>query len=751
MTNRFRVLAAVFLFASVALRAEFPIEARTRTEPVRSWRGGHAVATNANGALVAWVDSRPRVEVDFESATQVRAMRFDAQGQRLDERDLAIAATGSNVHVATDGVDYMVAYDHPQLGVRLVRVPGSGGAPVPVDLHLNTTYKGLFYAAGHYFVYAVDLFVLDRQGNLVRPKIGLFWAHGPKDMRIADAGDGRVLFVWDRTAGQLASATATIDDLVAPQFERFDAPVDLPPGWVEGLVRGPEGFALLTRYYVDRKVTALITMLDRDGQLAAAPQNLFEFASSGQADTDFDETELFLAPLGTGYAVVTDHHWGPGSAETRKMKNGAAFLRLDASGRPRDSQFTRVTDQAGDVGAAGATDGTLWVGYEDGGATRVQNIDAAGRLLLAVPDPIASQSRASQSAATIERCAAFDLVVWQEAAAGRSITKARRFSRQGERLGPAFAIDPRSTEYEASVVCGRDAALATWSVGNERRAAMIGASGPPVPVAAASSGSPMVFDGTFFVGPVFETEVQPAGTSLLTVRFQRWTEQGDAVEEATPRFPLNAGTLHSAALGWNGTDFLLAWFSLRRPGYPPVDFPRIMRFNRELTPLGPPAAVHTPLYFAGVKGLAVSASRDQWLVAWVAGYLQIGWSHPLRDDWFVTTSRISAGGSFLDADQSVVNEQWSAYDGLSQVSWNGARWELMTAGELGTLTLDGTMQLHTLLDAASLAAVSPAGSQRLLVYTRVDPADGVADLRGEVRNEREWQSAGQPRRRSSRH
>ncbi len=737
-----RLSVFLLVLAAVSLRAEFPLEKLEKTEPSGYRRESHAIASNGNGALVVWVDGRPDVTDDNGPSGLVRAMRFDARGERIDARDFALGSHPQpGVFIATDGQDYLVAYhveEGHRFSTRIARVPATDGPPVHASADLVGSVGGLVFAGDHYVALRDDVTILDRAGNVVRSGIRLNQRGLPYRSMMAPDGTGRILFVWESSAGDTVwGALLSVSELLDPSFRGVAAPIDLGPGSLSGLARGVKGFALLTRPLGD---DVHVTMLDDHARIVAPGRAIYSYVS---AYDHSQEAASIALRLGAGYAVVTDARWVPRGDGRSDLQEGAALLRLDAQGNLFHPRFVALSSGFGGVAAATSPDGTVWVAYDDGEAARVQRLAYGGSPMLPTPAPIASMSRASQEFTAIQRCPAFDLVAWQEVSGVSRAAKMRRFSHEGIPLGPAFTVvtDPRMDSL--SVVCGRMSALVTWWSCTGSRGVLVEAAGDPiaVDVDALIPGAVMVFDGEHYVSPHLVTV---SGQLALSVRFERWTERGERVQQPAVMLPLPAGRPAAAALGWNGRHFLFTWSTTTYVVPSERGTLYAMRLTRDLTPIDVPMEIAGPAIDSRFGNLKVAGSPDQWLLGWMSG-------HPTHPGATIVTARVAADGTLLDRDGGTVTGPRS-FGGLYQASWNGTRWELVMSRSIITRTVHGTIDEHRVIDEADfLTGVSPAGERRLLVYFRIDPVDGVRELYGEVVNAAGWQPAPQPRRRGARH
>jgi hypothetical protein len=736
-----RLPAVLLVLATVSLRAEFPLEKLEKTEPAGYRRESHAIASNGNGVLVAWVDGRPDVTGDDGPSGSVRAMRFDARGERIDARDFALGAHPQlGVFIATDGQDYLVAYhveEGNRFSTRLARVPAAGGPPVHVATDLAGSIGGLVFAGGHYVALRDDVTIFDRAGNVVRSGIRLDPRGVPYGAVMATDGGDRILFAWSSWNGdKVWGALLSVSELLDPSFH-VAAPIDLGPGYLSGLARGVKGFALLTHAWGN----VYVTMLDDQARIVGPERAVYSYVS---ASDRHQEAASIPLRLGAGYAVITDSRWVPRGDGRSDLQEGAALLRLDAQGNPFHPRFVALSSGFGGVAAVTAPDGTVWVAYDDRVATRVQRLAYGGSPMLPVPGPIASMSRASQDFPSIQRCPAFDLVVWQEVSGVSRAAKMRRFSHDGVLLGPAFAVVADPSMDSLSVVCGGTSALVTWSVSADRRGALVEAAGDPIPVDVDSliHAGAMVFDGEHYVSPHFLTG---SGPSAYFVRFERWTERGERLPQPAVTLPLPAaGRTGAAALGWNGRHFLFVWSTVTYVKPSERGALYAMRLTRDLTPLDPPMEIAAPAIDARFVNLKVAGSPDQWLLGWMSHF-------PAYPGAALVTARVAANGTLLDPEGGAVTATRS-FGGLYQASWNGVRWELVTSRGIITRTVHGTIEEHRVLaEADFLAGVSPAGERRLLVFFRIDPVDSVRELYGEVVSAAGWQPAPQPRRRGARH
>ncbi|HEV7242631.1 MAG TPA: hypothetical protein VGQ36_25605 [Thermoanaerobaculia bacterium] len=121
----------LFAFVPLVALSAFAVQvgpetavATTTIDTAPHLRGTPRVASNGTDFLVAWHDRRG-------DATEIRATRVDRDGNLLDAESLLVGAdTGAALSVASDGEDYLVAYNcHPtDPGICVARVDAETGA-----------------------------------------------------------------------------------------------------------------------------------------------------------------------------------------------------------------------------------------------------------------------------------------------------------------------------------------------------------------------------------------------------------------------------------------------------------------------------------------------------------------------------------------------------------------------------------------------------------------------------------------------
>lgn len=704
-----RIAALILLLgAGFPVHAEFLIARAEKSEPATSGdMYAPAIASSANGFLVAWIDRRPPY-----ADGHVRAMRLDDEGQRIDERDFEIAPGGSfsRIAVASDGRDYLLAYSvraGQRAKVRFVRVPAERGAPPePLFVDVDGAVTDLAYTNGFYAIATSDaLFLLDAHGKVTRA------ARGVRAEKLCAARDGRLLLAWSGR-DDVQVALVHVGDLLDPQFSGPRAPLSLGSGYVINLAEGAHGFGVLLSTSSSELVTSTL-----DEEVTTASPRVTLADAGWRLNLDGR-----IARLGSGYVVTAlASVFDPDAPLSQLLEFHIAIVRLDAGGRPLLQKFESLPYAGYSFAAAPAAGATAMLAFAHEGI-HVQRLSLGGSPMLPDEGVIASMSRASQQDGRIARCVAFDVVTWKETERSGFRLMMRRFAPDGTPLGPAVRLGA-SQFLNVSVTCGRTTALVAWVESTlastaVARGAIVGENTTRVfPLPTDAGAISVAFDGSHYVvaamagyAPSHLIRLNEEGVQAQTQEFQTWEND-------------SAGVLVQGALGWNGEEILFVFQHHYRRGSASGTAMLGYRFKRDLSRVGPAIVIREVASDFAYDPI-VAASPDAWLV---------GWSMPttFQNVRAPFSSRVLRDGTVLDP-RAGARLGSATTSQLRQVSWSGSRWELVTEDRIYTRTRDGaTSEVLAAPEDVRLQALAPSGDQRLMLYLRVDPVDGVYELYGD--------------------
>ena len=170
--------------APFALRSEVPISAPEYAAVRDFTRSGAHIATNGDGYLAVWTDSREGGE------PSVYAARMRADGTVVDRLGLRIANGAHSGPVVWTGSKYLIAYQLEPASrayVRTMTIDGVFGEPIEVGQHVRLGAMAT-NGANVLLVLSNEAMMLDLEGNklrsvtLAQPEVGYSWA------RVAAAG-----------------------------------------------------------------------------------------------------------------------------------------------------------------------------------------------------------------------------------------------------------------------------------------------------------------------------------------------------------------------------------------------------------------------------------------------------------------------------------------------------------------------------------------------------------------------------------
>ena len=673
-----------------------------------------AIATNGDGYLVVWSDSRPTSGASpagFHPTNMIRGMLLDAEGRARTPHDFPIAPTQFGMAtVASNGTGYLIAateaVSFAESRTRLMVVTAEGrlrvGTVVP-DRLMSLTGVGCCYFAvmksgTNAFGYSVSIF--SAEGFVVRTGIPISDS-GVIGAILSSTSDGRLLASW-RTAGQPTRvAFVSADDLLQRHFIALSAPQLLSKDEApQSIVETPRGFVLT--WWNAGLATAT---LDANGALVT------------------DVTEAYRAPggalvrnavvlaAGNGLVAIDSHAERIAGGQRTA---GVAAMRLDAAGRPLGA-FEFLDGEASRVAAAPDRDGggvvTWLTDYPE--QVHVRRVSPAGEI---GTDTIVSQSLPTQESAVIQRCGRVSFVAWSERTGSSSRILYRRFDAERQPLDPPNTVAGATQALlaEPGLACGASTALLLWQDGPIMRGLLFdNPRGTPrvLELGARQGGwnGDVVFDGT---GYVFVT-----GEAI-----ERWSESGQLLLSS----PHAARGIGPSTLGWNGQELLIA-------GAGALNTTTARRLDLHFSTIGRDITLLEDDWLASVK---VAASDQMWLFAWKV------------NNEGVRSLRMTAQGVLLDPVGVVPT---AAGGQVAQVSWNGSAFELLTDRAVTTRTPSGDIATYPLLTGdGGLLGIEKEGAVPLLLYWRNDPLHGVRRLFVDP-VERSWAPPPVPRRRSTRH
>jgi hypothetical protein len=709
-----RFLACILAFFFVTTLRAFEV---SRPEIVGSApyvRFHHEMATNGAGYLVAWQDQRPAISVGATAwaVTTVRGALLDERGIPTAPHDFAIAPSSVLVAVTSNGREYLVVTAEYRGGawtgeLRLSVVTTEG------RVRATSVVRGQFgsvAAAGDDY-YAV----IYRDGV---PAISIFDSDARElasgidiDERSAvyaslfGMSDGRLLVSWKDVAWATRVAFVSTTELSQGRFVTVSDPQILweqaPP---QSMVETAGGILLVWSY------SGLSTaLLDGDGIVVENAHEVYDNPSAAYASRD-----AVVLPTTTGFVAVDSRGEVPGP--TGRPLYGVATRRLDERAGAQ-GEFELIDDDAWHVGGAPAPGGGGIITYVPVGThqVRIRRVTPAGEIELGPEEVVATRSAPSQHEALVRRCGTTTMIAWTERTGDRrQRVLYRRFDSELRPLDPPNALAGSSTAIDAaiSLACGTSSALLIWADDRELRGLLLPQSeGAPRPVSLGSAPVswlryPVVFDGTGYVvvrGPAVE----------------RWSETGELLLSS----PLAAGGFLAVALGWNGSELLVAG-EVRTSGYGLI---AARRFSAGLQRVGPELMLRssTDKWW---DDLEIASADDQWLVGWIQQETVTYGMEP-------RSMRVDRTGALLDPDGGVVSGPMSKKLSLS---WNGRAFEVLTEHAVTRRTPEGAMKTFPLLDEdAWLLAIEEDGEEPLLVYWRKDPVHEVRRLFAE-RVTRSW-------------
>lgn len=707
--------AAVLLLLCLApLRAlALEVSRPTGIAPAPYNRFVPAIATNGDGYLVVWSDSRPTKGLSpagFHPTNMLRGVLLDAEGRPRTPHDFPIAPTEfGTAAVASNGTGYLIAATEAvSFGVsrtRLVAVTADGsiriGSIVP-DRLMSLTGVGCCYyavmkAGTNAFGYSAAVFSADGrmlEGNIPIGNAGVIGAV------LYGTFDGRLLASW-RTAGfPTRAAFVSAQDLLDRHFIEVSAPRLLSRDEApQSIVETPRGFVLM--WTNGGLATAT---LDTNGALLSDVTPAYVTASGSLV-----RNAVVLA-AGDGLVAIEGRAVRVANGQ---RTTGVAAMRLDAAGRPL-GEFEFLDGEASRVAAAPDRDGGGVVAYltDYPEQVHVRSVSPAGEI---GADTIVSQSLPTQESAVIRRCGRVSFVTWAERTGLSTRILYRRFDAERQPLDPpnTVAATTQALLAEPGIACGATTALLLWQDGPVLRGLLFDdPRGTPrlLELGSRQGGwtGDVVFDGT---GYVFV-----AGQAV-----ERWSEAGQLLLSS----PHAANGIVRARLAWNGREFLLA-------GSGTLNTIVARRLDSSFSPIGRDTTLIADDFLANVQ---IAASDDLWLIAWKGNIEGI------------RTLRMTAQGVLLDPAGGVPT---APGEQLAQVSWSGSAFELLTARTVIVVTPSLEVTTHSVLTGSGeLLGIEEEGAVPLLLYWRNDPLHGVRRLYADP-VARTWAPPPVPRRRSAR-
>ena len=710
----FRFAALALLFASTPLHA-FEVSRPEIIGPAPYSRSWNEMATNGSGSLVVWTDLRPGIsfETTAWAAVTVRGALLDDRGNPTAPHDFAIAPSSNLVAVTSNGSEYLVVtaeYRGQQwtgeLRFNIVTTEGR----VRTSNVVRGQFNSIAAAGGDYYATifrddALRFVVFDEDARPLGGDVEL----GPHETyaTLFGTSDGRLLASWRIQYQPTRVAFLSTADLAAGRFVPATQPQVLweqfPP---RAIVETDDGFVLSWHY--GGLSTAIV---DGHGAIVKNVEEAYSLPASA-----FQSRDAVILPTTNGLLAVDSA--GIREFPFNRPEYGVATRRLDDHGSSI-GDFTLIDDDAWHVAAAPARGGGGVITYVPAGSqqVRVRRVSASGEIELAAGEVVATRSLPSQHDAVVARCGETSIIAWSERTgeAKRRVLY-RRFGSALDPVDPPNVLAGMTTEIETPLAleCGRSSALLAWADGAVLRGILfpLDAGAPrTVTLGAASSvwgPSSMTFDGTGYV---------LARASIV----ERWSENGELLlaSQVAP-----AGFFAKLAVGWNGTELLLAGDRYAPQAYPSIVARRLDRnFNR----IGSDVVVRssTGTWWSEPR---VAAAEGTWLVAWIQ-------QETVTYGFEPRSTRISRWGTTLDPDGGVVSGPKTRTLALTS---NGTAFEILTEHAVTRRSPDGTVRTVPLLDAdAWLQAIEAEGDTPLLVFWRTDPVHEVRRLFAE-RVARTW-------------
>lgn len=189
------VALTLLLCAALAVRgAEQPIS-DPAVGPAPFLRFAPRTASNGNGFLTVWTDE----------GGGIFGMRSDVLGEAVDTTAFRIspAANVGDLHVASNGDSYLIAYVDPALIAHFINVDAGGRvtplpATIPIAAATSLTWSGSVYVFGYHESSIAYAAVLDANGTLVSERVHVVTgaALAFQTFRVSAGFEGRLVGSW---------------------------------------------------------------------------------------------------------------------------------------------------------------------------------------------------------------------------------------------------------------------------------------------------------------------------------------------------------------------------------------------------------------------------------------------------------------------------------------------------------------------------------------------------------------------------
>lgn len=413
--TRFAALLVLLLTTlssfALSLGPEVPVT-EPRNEPAPGLREGPLAATNGDGFVVVWYDRRG-------GASEIRAARLDRNGDVVDKQSKLVAGgAGPLTSVASDGRDYLVAYNCSQIltsDLCLARIDALTGAVLPAATIDGT--NGVLASNGRGYMLAY----LSGTPGAVQPVSGLLLtgegmragapfaiANSPFTPAIATNGDGYYV-AWS-TYAQLEGVPVSRAGVVgAPQRLTTITPSFGPGPFAWSVASNGTDYVVVWQQnagvFHERYVTDVrVRTVSPDGTLSAA-RTLF----AGNA------WQPRLTWTGSEYLLTWTHSRSGGIAPyLMSGDDGDVYgLFLNAGGHPHSEPLAYSMTSGRETSSAAVSNGTVtlvvWENTHRVGTARIEAHVVQRKLTFVI-----SNSAAWQQNPTVSRDQERTLLAWEE-------------------------------------------------------------------------------------------------------------------------------------------------------------------------------------------------------------------------------------------------------------------------------------------------------------------------------------------------
>lgn len=550
-------------------------------------------APNGDGYLVVWLDYR-------DGRSEHRAIRVDRDGVPIDRTDFSLGAyhpAGDEVHLASDGRDTLVVFSRFPVSTSLFVTSDGRVLPGP---SFDGAVHDVTFAGDRYVVamrYGV-LRLLDRRGDVVRSRIVISRREEVRHTRLAGSPGGRLLVLWQTLGGPFTNVV-DVDYLAAPGFAGFDSGSSAAPAvQLLGAAASGDSFLAVWREGFGRNYYTRVRALDRGGRVLGPDRTIHSAPFSGYGAVASDGNSFY----------VTADDFTPNRKLIRLAADGRllATMPVAVAGELADGDGFVLSVWAYLNGGMGGSH--VWAAAVDGGGDLVRAPSLVARNLLRQQYPDAA------------RCGEGWLTAWTELGQYAEV-RYRRFALDGlplDRESIVLASGPKSDHAHPAVACGGGTAFIAWvesqpaenstSLTGRLHAAILGIAPEPLRIVLDDNTGvrdqqlDVVWDGDSWV---------VAWTDGGELRVSRWDRHGRPVGSGSRT--VRTYGWEAAAIGFNGSEFLVVHYHLSRADEIRLEAFRLDRDLRRVTTATPVNALRKHVAFGSVS---VTGTPSTWTITW---------------------------------------------------------------------------------------------------------------------------------------